>query len=231
MQLRLLPESPPTVEGFDIAGFSHPAREVGGDFFDYPSLGNGKIGIVLADVSGKGLKGAMNAVLADGMLREVATIEASCGKVLSRLNADLYPLVEKQMFTALGLAIIDQDTGMLNWANAAQPYPIVKRGEQVFEFQSDGEVPLGMIPGAVYPDWELELQVGDTVIFYTDGIIEAENKVGEMYGAERLEQLVANMNPMMTAKEAIEAILQNVSSFVGNAEQYDDMTVVVVKKL
>jgi serine phosphatase RsbU (regulator of sigma subunit) len=230
MQLRLLPEKAPSVEGFDIAGFSHPAREVGGDFFDYLSLADGKMGIALADISDKGLKAAMNAMLASGMLREVAKDRASCGEILSALNADLCPLMEKQMFTALGLAILDESGRTLQWANAAQPYPTVKRGKQVFEFKSDSELPLGMMPNVSYPDWELELQSGDVILFYTDGIIEAENEAEEMYGAERLEQVVTRMEPTMNAEEIIEAILQDVTNFVGTAEQYDDMTVVAVRK-
>jgi sigma-B regulation protein RsbU (phosphoserine phosphatase) len=231
MQLRLLPESAPSVRGFDIAGFSRPAREVGGDFFDYVSLGHGKTGIALADVSGKGLKGAMNAVLTNGMLHEAAKDETSCGKVLSVLNEGLCPRTERQMFTALGLAILDESGTTLKWANAGQPYPTVKRGEQVFEFRSDSELPLGMMPNVSYPDWELELQSGDVILFYTDGIIEAENEAEEMYGAERLEKSVTSMDSTMGAEKIIEAILQDVTHFVGSAEQYDDMTVVVVKKL
>jgi hypothetical protein len=164
MQISLLPESAPPVEGFDIVGFSKPAREVGGDFFDYLSLADGKIGIALADVSGKGLKGAMNAVLANGMLREAAKTRTSCGEILSVLNAALYPRMEKHMFTALGLAALDQDSKTLQWANAAQHYPIVKRGERVFQF-GDGGLPLSVVPNVAYPDWELELQTGDIVIF------------------------------------------------------------------
>ena len=239
MQLSLLPKSAPLVEGFDIAGSSRPAREVGGDFFDYLSLTDGKSGIALADVSGKGLKSAMNAVLASGMLHvlasgmihELVKIEVSCGEILSVLNAHLYPRMEKQMFTALGLAIFDPNAKTLRWANAAQPYPIIKRGEQVFEFEGESELPIGMMRNLEYQDRDLELQAGDIVTFYTDGIIEAENETEEMYGTERLEQIIANISSTISAEEIITTILQDVDDFVGTAEQYDDMTVVVVKKL
>ena len=231
IQMSLMPESSPTIEGFDIAGACHPARETGGDFFDYLSLPNGRIGIAIADVSGKGLRGAMTAVLTNGMLREVSTIEVSCDKILSRLNSDLHPRIEKQMFTSLGLAILNQGNNTLQWANAGQPYPLVKRGEQVFEFKSDGGLPLGMAPDVAYSDWELELQTGDMVIFYTDGVIEAENEAEEMYGAERLERVLINVDTAMSARETIETILQGISDLAGSAEQYDDMTVVVVRKV
>jgi len=231
MQLRLLPQNAPPTEGFDIAASSQPAREVGGDFFDYLLPTDGKIGIALTDVSGKGLKAAMNAVLANGMLHEVAKMEASCGRILSALNADLCPRMEKLMFTALGLAILDKEAITLSWANAAQPHSIIKRGGQVFEFESESGLPLGMMKNVEYQTRELSLHEGDIIIFYTDGIIEAENEMEEMYGTERLEQLTTHINSTMNCEEIIETILQDVADFVGNAEQYDDMTVVVLKKL
>jgi len=231
MQMSLLPETAPPIEGFDIAGSSVPANTVGGDFFDYLSLADGKIGIALADISGKGLKGAMNAVLTNGMLDEVVKLEDSCGQILSALNAGLYPRMEKMIFTAFGFAILEENAQTLWWSNAAQPYPMVKQGEQVFEFKSDGELPLGMMPNVAYSDRDFELQAGDIFILYTDGIIEAENKAEGIYGTERLEQVVKRVESTVNAEGIIDTILQDVSDFVGTAEQYDDMTIVVVKKL
>jgi sigma-B regulation protein RsbU (phosphoserine phosphatase) len=230
MQMSLLPEAALPVEGMEIAGRSIPANTVGGDFFDYLALADGKVGVAIADVSGKGLRAAMNATMANGMMHTVANIEASCGSILSRLNTHLYPLMEKQMFTALSFAIVEQDTGVIQWSNAAQPLPLVKRSEGVSEAAEHGELPLGMAPDVKYPDHELKLQPGDTVIFYTDGIIEAENGAEEMYGTERLLNMVTGMDPAASAEDVVEDILQDVADFVGIAEQYDDMTVVVVKR-
>ena len=231
MQKSLLPEAAPVIEGMKIAGKSITANTVGGDFFDYLTLVDGKVGIAIGDVSGKGLKAAMNAVLASGMLYEVVKTEASCGNILSVMNAGLYPRTEKQMFTAFSFAILDTDAGVIHWANAGQPLPLIKRGKAASEVIEDGQLPLGMMPDVVYPDCQLELQSGDTVIFYTDGIIEAENEAEEMYGTERLIKLVSGMDVAASAEDVIQAILRDVSSFVGNAEQYDDMTIVVVKRL
>jgi sigma-B regulation protein RsbU (phosphoserine phosphatase) len=190
-----------------------------------------KVGIAIADVSGKGLRAAMNAIMTNGMLHEVAIIEPSSGSILSRLNAHLYPLMEKQMFTAFSFAILDSDAGMIQWSNAAQPHPLIKRSDGASEAAEDGQLPLGMAPDVRYQDYQLKLQSGDVVIFYTDGIIEAENNDEEIYGTERLMNLVAGIDSAASAEDVIEAILQDVADFVGNAEQYDDMTVVVVKKL
>ncbi len=231
MQLSLLPESAPSVSGMEIAGRSIPANTVGGDFFDYLSLQDDKVGIAMADVSGKGLRAAMNAVLADGMMHEVAIIEPLCGKILSRLNAHLYPLMEKQMFTAFSFAILDQNASVIQWSNAAQPHPLTKRSDGASEAEEDGQLPLGMAPDVRYPDYELKLQPGDIVIFYTDGIIEAENEAEEMYGTDRLLNLVAGIDSAENAQDIIEDILQDVSDFAGSAQQYDDMTVVVLKKV
>lgn len=231
MQTRLLPEKAPEIEGFDIAGTSQPAREVGGDFFDYFSLVGRRIGIAIADVSDKGLKGAMNAVLANGMLHEVVKSGTSCGGILSALNSDLHPRIEKHIFVSLGFAVLEQNGKTLYWANAAQPYPMLKRGEQIIEIKNTSELPLGMLKNVSYHDWEMDLQSGDIIIFYTDGIIEAENESGKMYGIERLERSIERMDPGRGAGEIIQHILHNVTQFAGNAEQYDDMTVVVVKKL
>jgi sigma-B regulation protein RsbU (phosphoserine phosphatase) len=229
MQISLLPESAPSVAGMEIAGKSVTANTVGGDFFDYLTMQDGKLGIAIADVSGKGLRAAMNANLASGMLDEVAITESSCGRILSRLNAHLYSRMEKQMFTAFSFAILDED--ILQWSNAAQPLPLIKRGSAASEVIEDGQLPLGMVPDVEYPDYQLKLQSGDIVIFYTDGIIEAENEAREIYGTERLLDLVAGIDPEVSADDVIDVILQDVNQFVGGAERYDDMTIVVVNKL
>ena len=231
MQTRLLPVSAPRIEGFDIAGFSRPAREVGGDFFDYLSLGDSKTGIALADASGKGLRGAMNAVLANGMLHEASKVEVSCGRILSSLNAALYPRIEKRMFTALSLAILNQDDGGMNWSSAAQPAPLLKRNGEVSELEGDGGLPLGMTPELTYSEHYFKLKSGDIMLLYTDGIIEAENASGEIYGLERLKGFLSKIDPTMIADEIIQAILGDVTGFTDGAEQYDDMTMVAVRKL
>jgi len=231
MQMSLLPEAAPQIAGMEIAGKSIPANTVGGDFFDYLSLPDGKVGIAIADVSGKGLRGAMNAVMASGMLYEVVKTEMSCGRILSALNTGLHPRMENHMFIAFSFATLSQNPERVQWSSAAQPYPLVKRGGNASEFQGEGGLPLSIMPDLTYPDCELELQTGDVVVLYTDGIIEAENEAEEMYGTERLLSLVAGIDSAASAEDAIESILQDVSDFAGPAQQYDDMTVVVLKKV
>jgi ligand-binding sensor domain-containing protein len=230
MQMSLLPGAAPIVEGMEIAGKSITANTVGGDFFDYLELPDGKVGIAMADVSGKGLRAAMNATLASGMLDEITKMEVSCGKILSELNAGLYPRMDRQMFTAFSFAVLNPGAGVIQWSNAGQPLPLIKRSDGVSEADGDGELPLGMLPDVKYPDYELKLQLGDMAIFYTDGIIEAENESAEIYGTDRLMDLVTDIGLTVSVEVIIEAILQDVAGFVGNAEQYDDMTIVAIKR-
>lgn len=230
MQLSLLPEAAPVIEGMEIAGRSITANTVGGDFYDYISLPDGRIGIAIADVSGKGLRAAMNATMTSGMMHEVATIESSCGSILSRLNSHLYPLMERHMFTAFSFAILDPDEGAIHWSSAAQPLPIVIQSDGASEADGDSELPLGMMPDVKYSEYGLKLQTGDIVIFYTDGIIEAENESEEMYGIDRLINLASGIATLSSPEDVIEIILKDVSNFVGSTEQYDDMTIVVIGK-
>jgi ligand-binding sensor domain-containing protein len=231
MQTALLPETSPQIDGFDIFGFSRPAQTVGGDFFDYLNMDNGRFGIALADASDRGLEGAENAVLTDRLLREVAKNGASCGEILSSLNADLHPHMQNHTFTAVELAIIDKDEEFLQWSNAAQPYPIIKRNGRTFEIGSVGELPLGVLKDTKYPDWEMNFHSGDIVVFYTNGVIKSQNKYGEVYGIEGLEQAIRNVNAGLVAKNIAETLMQDILNFTRSAEQYDDIIMVVIKKL
>jgi serine phosphatase RsbU (regulator of sigma subunit)/ligand-binding sensor domain-containing protein len=232
IQLSLLPDRPPELEGFEIAGTSLPAKEVSGDFYTYPSLGK-NTGIVLADVTGKSVKAAMVAAMTSGMLNEAIKMRSelwnSPGKILSELNTGLQPHLIRSMYTAMSLGILNTDKKKLIFSNAGMPYPIVKRGREVWELEVNG-MPLGLMSGAEYTDLSVSLEAGDYVIFCSDGVIEAENEAEEMYGTERLLHLVTGIDSAASAEDVIQAILQDVARFTGDAERYDDMTVVVIKK-
>jgi len=230
MQDDLLPKAAPFVKNFDIAGLSKPAQEVGGDFFDYLPLPDGETGIALSGTTVKGLKGATSAVLTKQTLRQLAqSAGSSCGELLSELNTQVYSQLEKQEYIVIGFATFKQDGKILQWSNAGQPHPIIKRRQDSFEVKGNN-VPLGIVQNSVYTDWEIELQAGDAIIFYTDGIIEARNKAQEIYGIEQLKKVVADINPVTDAKGIIWAVLRDVTDFIGDTKQHDDMTIVVVKK-
>jgi len=229
MQMSLLPETNPSVKGFEFYGFSQPAREVGGDFYDYLTLDTDLIGIALADVSGKGLRAAMNAVMINGMLHEAAKSEQTSAQLLSVLNAGLCVRLQRFTKIAFALFILDPQVNMLTYANAGQPLPIVKRKENVGEALLIGGLPLGSMADFEYEENRIKLQAGDYVILYTDGISEAMNEAKEMYTEERLIEAIRQAGVDISAEEMIQHILQDVMAFVGNAPQYDDMTLVVVR--
>ena len=230
IQMGLLPKAPPRIHQFELAGVSLPASEVGGDFYDYLKLNGNLVGVILADASGKGLRGAMNAVMSNGILREVAKVESHAGAILSRLNTGLRPLLQDSVFTALNLAILNPETKQIQYTNAGQPYPIIKRGEEVEKVELGG-LPLGILADVIYDEETIHLRSGDYIIFYTDGLSEAMNEAEEVYGFDRLKDAISNAMPNLSAEEMIQHILRDVHSFVGDAEQYDDMTVVVLRSM
>jgi len=231
MQMGLLPETAPSVPGFEIDGFSQPARDVGGDFYDYLTLDTNLLGISLADVSGKGLRAAMNAVMTNGMLHEAAKSEQAADKLLGVLNAGLYSRLQRFTNVACALFILDPQAKTLTYANAGQPLPVVKRKGDVWEAELIGGLPLGSMAVPEYEEKTIKLQPGDYIILYTDGISEATNKAEEMYAEERLIESIRQADANFSAEEMIKHILQDVMAFVGNAEQYDDMTLVVLRCL
>ncbi|MGB9595957.1 MAG: two-component regulator propeller domain-containing protein [Candidatus Poribacteria bacterium] len=228
MQDSLLPKSAPRIDQFELAGISIPAYEVGGDFYDYLILDNELIGIALVDVSGKGLRGAMNAVMAYGMLHEVAKLEAKPHKILSRLNNGLLPLLQESMFTALNLGILNPKTKQLYYSNAGQTYPIIKRNGIVKGIELGG-LPLGILADTTYEEKVIDLHSSDYLIFYTDGLTDAMNEAEEVYGVDRLNELIRNAPSDLSANDMIQYILNDVQKFVGESKQYDDITLIVLR--
>jgi serine phosphatase RsbU (regulator of sigma subunit) len=231
IQQSLLPKKLLQLEGFEIVGVSLPAEEVGGDFYDYLSLGN-NIGIVLADVSGKSLKGAMVAAMANGMLHSEVSgknaIWESPSMILRELNIALCPRLIQPMFTAMSLSLFDAAGKRFWFSNAGLPYPIVKHGYKIRELKVNG-LPLGIMKDAEYTELSIDLEAGDFVTFYSDGIIEATNEANEMYQTERLIKVLQKADLNLSAQQMADGILQDVTAFVGGAEQGDDITLVVVR--
>ena len=230
IQMGLLPPEAPYTEGFEVAGMSAPATQVGGDFYDYVTVANGQTAVAVADAAGKGLRGAMNAVLTNGMLHEVARFKSDADVILTDLNAGLAPRMYGPSFIALNLAILDESQKRVDYANGGQPYPILKRGAEIIEIESS-DLPLGSMKRVEYESVTFDLTEGDTLVFHTDGLIEALNADEDMYGAERLKLLISQIPNEASAEEVIQRIVEDVHNFVGEAEQYDDLTLVVIKRL
>ena len=228
IQLSLLPETPPAIPKVELAGASYPAREVSGDFFDYLSLPNGKIGIATADVTGKGLPAAMIASMVHGMLDIEAKSGDNAKDILTRLNQRLCDRLQKGMFVTFALAIFDPTNRELSYSSAAQPHLLLLRNGEIKEI-GEGRFPLGISTKTEYPLFSLKLEVGDVFAFVSDGVLEATNSADEMYGFLRLNEALCSVDPSLNAEELLEYLLEEVSVFTQEAELSDDMTIVVVK--
>jgi sigma-B regulation protein RsbU (phosphoserine phosphatase) len=232
-QMSVMPHADPMIDGFDISGICIPANEVGGDFYDYLWLDgkNHRFGIVVGDVSGKGMRAAMTAVMSCGMIRSAAHEEESVGDVLSQINYPLYGKTEKDVFIAACLACFDRATKKLTFTNAGLIKPLLKSGDCVSNLGVNGATyPLGMISDVTYQENSIQLRSGDLLVFLTDGIPEAQNRTKEFYGDERLKSLVSDLNTHdLSASRIKDVIIEDVMRFSGVNPQHDDMTIVVVK--
>lgn len=228
VQMGLFPKSPPQIEGLDIWGVCHPAMEVGGDFFDYLPLDENKSCIALGDVSGKGMRGAMNAVMAYGMLHAQARSFSSAATIISELNAALFTRMEETTFTTLSLGIIDVQAREIQLCNAGNPYPVLLREGKASLLELSG-MPLGIIPEIDYDEERLALIPGDVLVLYSDGISEAMTADDRMYGMDTLRKLIGTFPPGLSAQSVVERILQDVRRFVGDYPQSDDMTIIAAR--
>ena len=207
-----------------------------GDFFDYLQGDNAKeIAIVIGDVAGHGMQGAMNAVMTDGVLRMAANVhlDLSPAGLLRELNTVLKDRLEREMNVTMVIGRVNAETHTMTLANAAHhAHPLLVREEQVQPLSARG-MPLGMMAEVAYREAEFQLQSGDVIVFMTDGIIEAHDGGGNKYqDTERLQRVTARLTPDMAASAMIDALIEDVLDFTGSkTEQEDDMTVVVVKVL
>ena len=231
----LIPQTAPEVPGLEIAGVCISARTVSGDFFDYVPLGNGMLAVVLADVTGKGMKGAMNAVLSSGALHSEAKFGVSPSQMLRALNRNLYPRFQQYTNCAMAILTIDPKGKTLKYANAGIPYPIIKRGEDDIEELSLNGLPLGAFKSSEYQETPpIELKSGNLIILFSDGITEAfgrDNPEQLYMETDRLADLIKGLDKTMNAEAVIDAIINDVRDFSGDAQQNDDMTIVVIKAL
>ena len=237
VQMGLMPEVAPKIEGLSIAGKCVSATEVSGDFFDY-LLGEeeNEIAIVVGDVTGHGMQGAMNAVMVDGVLRMAAEKSESLasGSLMGDLNNVLVTRLEEGMNVTMVIGAINADTKVLHLANAGHhAHPLLLRSGTVSPLVAKG-MPLGMLSGISYRPFNFDLQSGDVLVLMTDGIIEANDPSGLQYQQSgRLEQMLAQFTSDTSVEAMVEALINDVTTFGENmtAEEEDDITVVVVKVL
>jgi serine phosphatase RsbU (regulator of sigma subunit) len=228
IQQASLPKEVPTLEGWQITPFYQPAREVGGDFYDFFELDDGRLGIVVGDATGKGVPAAMVMSSARSMLRAVAQGSNSPGDVLGRVNDSLVTDIPPNMFVTCFYAILDPEGGLLLYANAGHDLPYLHHDGDAEELRARG-MPLGLMPGMGYEESEIELNTGEAALFYSDGLVEAHDPHGEMFGFPRLRALVAEHGG---EEESLgDFLLEELYTFVGEDwEQEDDITLLTLER-
>jgi serine phosphatase RsbU (regulator of sigma subunit)/anti-sigma regulatory factor (Ser/Thr protein kinase) len=227
IQQTLLPKEIPELSGWQISSYYQPAREVGGDFYDFLHFEDGRMGIVIGDVTDKGVPAALVMATTRSILRSTARPSISPGKVLEQTNDLLYPDIPPKMFVTCFYAILDPVSGHLEYANAGHDLPHWRHNGKVTELRATG-MPLGLMPEMFYEEKEATLQAGDSVLFYSDGLVEAHNPRREMFGFPRLARLLEEKSHGIPA---IDYLLSELTAFVGeNWEQEDDVTLVTLRR-
>ena len=228
IQKTLLPKDLPALPGWQVTAYYQAARQVGGDFYDFIYFDDGRLGLVIGDVTDKGVPAALLMATTRSVLRAIAQRLVAPGQVLERVNEVLYPDIPPKMFVTCLYALLDPDSGHLQFANAGHdlPYHRHTTGE-VTELRATG-MPLGLMPGMHYEEKEVWLAPGEIILFHSDGIVEAHNEHREMFGFPRLMRLVGEHEEDKTLKEFV---LDDLAAFTGaDWEQEDDITMVTLQR-
>jgi predicted ester cyclase len=228
IQQASLPREVPQLEGWRISPLYRPAREVGGDFYEFFELDDGRVGFAVGDATGKGVPAAFVMSATCALLGGVATASgASPGEVLARINEAVLTRIPPNMFVTCFYAILEPESGNLTYANAGHDLPYVRHGSDAEELRARG-MPLGLMPGMGYEERETILQVGESALFYSDGLVEAHDPKGEMFGSPRLRELVAEHGDKQSLEEVL---LEELYTFTGEGwEQEDDITLLTLRR-
>ena len=230
MQQSILPTQFPQTERYETSGSMEPARNVGGDFFDVVRLGNGLVGLAVADVSDKGVPAALFMMSSRTLLKGTALGLGQPGAVLSEVNDLLVQDNTTAMFVTLLYAVYDPDSGNLTYANGGHNPPLLVRPDGSSEYlQTTGGIALGVAPGTSYDERTTGLGPGDMVIMYTDGVTEAMNAENEEFGEARLQEVFAQ-SPPTDPQAAARAVFEAVHAFAGGVKQSDDITCLVLRR-
>jgi serine phosphatase RsbU (regulator of sigma subunit) len=230
IQQALLPKDMPLLDGWQITPYYQPAREVGGDFYDFFELEDSRIGVAVGDATGKGMPAALAVSATSSMLRAVAQAfgSSSPGEVLSRVNETLVARIPANMFVTCFYAILDPKSARLSYANAGHDLPYLQRRGEAKELRARG-MHLGLMPGMPYEQKEIALDTGEVALLYSDGLVEAHDPQGEMFGFPRLQGLVAEHGE--DERALVDLLMEELYSFVGEGwEQEDDITLLTLRR-
>jgi len=233
IQKHLLPQSVPKLEKFDIATHYKPAYQIGGDYFDFVDVDNEHLGIVIADVSGKGYAAGLVMATARSLLAIIALGKRSPSDVLVKLNRYLIKLIPEEIFVSITYAILNKKTRKLVWARAGhEPLICTSIGKKPKVLGGGNGMVVGMLEGEVFKHSLSEetytLEPGDVVLFYTDGVTEANDINQTEFGIERLISAMRSVTKM-SAQHAVELIVHKINRFVHDTPPYDDMSLVLIR--
>ena len=224
VQTSSLPEALPEGDDFDIGAVMTPAREIGGDFYDFFSLDDYRIGLVIADVSDKGVPAALITMVTRALLKSAAHRHDAPGVCLAEVNEFLSQDNEACMFVTLFYGVLDFRNGCLRYSNGGHNPPRVIRADGALEvLQTTGDLALGVFSGHEFREQAIDLVPGDALFLYTDGITEACNPVNDEFGEGRLDELLGGV-PQQSSQEMVQSAVQAVEAFADGADQFDDMT-------
>lgn len=227
LQVRLLPQSRPRLEHLEIAAKFVPARTIGGDLYDFLSYSQSRLGIVIGDVSGKGAPAAIYAALVSGILRSHAPMEPAPAEMLAALN---YSLAERRIdgqFVSIIYCVWDDQNRTLQVANSGLPRPVFCRDQKTQLIEATG-LPLGLFEEAEYDEFTFQAEPGDVFVFFSDGILDATNRSGELFGRTRAEKIIAECSSQ-SAESMVKSIFKAAREHASGVATFDDQTVVAIK--
>ena len=230
VQLELLPANDPQLEGYDVSAYNFPTEEVSGDYYDWVRIYDDQIGLVIADVSGKGVPAALLMAFLRASLRAATHIGYSPHISMAKVNYLLWESIERNQFVTAFYGILDVTNKTLTYTNAGHNPPILLKQNGDLSFIDRGSIPLGMFRDTRYHEYYLTTEPGDVLMLYTDGVTEAQNPQGEEFGRERLAQAVKT-NRQLGASELITAVHTEVLEWTDGRGATDDVTFFVIKAL
>jgi sigma-B regulation protein RsbU (phosphoserine phosphatase) len=227
LQMRLLPQVRPTLAHLEVAAKFVPARAIGGDLYDFIPYSLSRLGIVIGDVSGKGAPAAIYAALVSGILRSHAPIEPAPAEMLSAVNLSLAERRIEAQFVSLIYAVWDDEHRTLNVANSGLPRPIYLHDGKNEVIEATG-LPLGLFDEADYDEFQFQMKPGDMFVFFSDGILDARNRSGDLFGRKRVEQVIAGC-ASQSADCVVDSLFKAVAEHSAGMETFDDQTVVAIQ--
>jgi sigma-B regulation protein RsbU (phosphoserine phosphatase) len=230
VQLELLPAKDPRLAGYDISAYNFPTEEVSGDYYDWVKIFDDQIGLVIADVSGKGVPAALLMAFLRASLRAATHIGYSPQVSMAKVNYLLWESIERNQFVTAFYGILDATNRTLAYTNAGHNPPLLLTGDGKHRFIERGSLPLGMFKDTRYHEYYQTIEPGEMLVLYTDGVTEAQNRTGEEYGRDRLA-LAVKANQTLSARDLIAAVHKEVIEWTDGKGATDDVTFFVIKAL